>query len=276
MANPIEGQNNFSPRQQSDIYNAGLTVHDESKNRWAYAEALLGGKEPSYVPGYMQRELMAFKIPTIGVVEMYINPQNFTINSKKQISEVRTKGGFVMQYWGEMLDEIRLSGTTGSAGIEGINILRDIYRSEQDSFSSVGAALVNKIQGNLNSLLSNIGSSLSFGRDVNKWLNLNATVRPTLASMAASVELMFQGVTYKGYFKSFSVVERAEQPGVFDYDMMFTSFARRGRRANFMPWHRSPTHGPANSDDFSPNYKELEDGESKRVIEQFLSREGTQ
>jgi len=266
----------INPRDAANLYNAGLTQKNEKVDAFDYAEAILGGKEPSYVPGYLKRELMAFKIPTLGVIQMYINPQNFVINSKKQINEVRTKGGFVMQYWGEMLDEIRLSGTTGTAGIEGINILRDVYRAEQDSFSAVGAALVNKIQGSLNALFSNIGSSLTAGRDVNKWLNLNASVRPTLASMAASVELTFQGVTYKGYFKSFSVTERAEQPGLFDYDMSYFSFARRGKRANFMPWHRSPTHGPANSDDFSPNYKNIaEGGDSKRVLDQFISRRNT-
>lgn len=260
-------------REKAQIYNTGITVKTKRNSPEEYFEDLFSNEPPTYVPGYLQREMMSFHLPTIGIVEMYINPQNFTITSKKQITEVRTKGGYVMQYWGEMLDEIRLAGTTGSSGIEGINILRDIYRSEHKTFSSVSNTLATQLGGGINALLANSTSSSSFGREIGKWLNLSGTTRPTLASLAAGVSLIFQGVVYKGYFKGFTVSEKAEMPGIFDYDMSFFSFARRGLRTNFMPWHRSPRIGPANSDRFTPNYQSVANAQkTDKPINQLLEK----
>jgi hypothetical protein len=68
---------------------------------------------------------------------MYLNPQDFNISEKKIVSSQLTKGGYMVQYWGEELPSVSASGTTGSAGIEGINVLRDIYRHEQIHFRKV-------------------------------------------------------------------------------------------------------------------------------------------
>ncbi len=75
-------------------------------------------------------QIMSWRLPNGSSVKMYINPENFVIRESKQITNTRTKGGFVIQYWGENLTELTLSGTTGSSGVRGINVLRDIYRSE--------------------------------------------------------------------------------------------------------------------------------------------------
>ncbi len=69
--------------------------------------------------------------------QLYINPQTFNITDNKLVQKQLTKGGHLVQYWGEDLTTIALSGTTGSAGIEGINILRDIYRHEQIHYRKV-------------------------------------------------------------------------------------------------------------------------------------------
>src|SRR5580698_2990039 len=74
------------------------------------------------------RELIIFNIPNRGQVQMYINPQSFSMSEKKITKQTRTKGGYIIQYWGEELPEIDIQGTTGSGGIEGINVLRDVYR----------------------------------------------------------------------------------------------------------------------------------------------------
>ena len=69
--------------------------------------------------------------------QLYINPNQFSINERKLINSTLTKGGYSVQYWGEELATISARGTTGSAGIEGINILRDIYRHEQNQYRVV-------------------------------------------------------------------------------------------------------------------------------------------
>ncbi len=69
--------------------------------------------------------------------QLYVNPQSFNVREQKIIKKDLTKGGYAVQYWGEELPTIEVQGTTGSSGIEGINILRDIYRHEQIVFRSI-------------------------------------------------------------------------------------------------------------------------------------------
>mgnify|MGYP001227577900 CR=1 FL=1 len=68
---------------------------------------------------------------------MYINPQSINMREDKIIQKQLTKGGHMVQYWGEELITINAQGTTGSSGIEGINVLRDIYRHEQIQFRKI-------------------------------------------------------------------------------------------------------------------------------------------
>src|SRR6266404_5969472 len=69
------------------------------------------------------RKMMRWLVPEMPIVEMYINPQSVNYGYSKQITETRTKGGYVLQYWGENLTTLNLGGTTGTSGIEGINVL---------------------------------------------------------------------------------------------------------------------------------------------------------
>jgi len=71
---------------------------------------------PEMPTGYRVRELMSWRIPGIGYVEMYVNPRSLTISEKKGITRQRTKGGFIIQYWGEEPISLKIEGTTGSSG----------------------------------------------------------------------------------------------------------------------------------------------------------------
>jgi len=142
---------------------------------------------------------------------MYINPQNLQFTSRKEINRVRTKGGYLAQYWGEDLDAINISGTTGDSGIEGINVLRDMYRSEQ-------LALLKIVQN-----------------------DPNDKRRQSLMQLAASVIMWYQGQGYRGFFTDMSYTESVNRLGLFDYNMTFSVVEFVGsRRRNFLPWHRHP------------------------------------
>lgn len=186
------------------------------------------------------RQIMTWRLPNGSSVQMYINPENFQVRESKQISSVRTKGGFVMQYWGDNLTQLTLSGTTGSSGIKGIQALRDIYRSENKAFELVAITqsrdLLNEIQNGFD--INNAGDAL---RDLGDRLaQRNFVLRPSLASLALSVLLFYQGVQYKGFFTEFSMTESVSKLGLFDYSMTFMATEIRGNRKNFMPWHREP------------------------------------
>ena len=218
-----------------------------------------------------KRNMVSWYLPQTGVVEMYINPQNIKYNNKKHItSPTRTRGGYIMQYWGEELGTVSISGTTGSSGIEGINVLEEIYRNEQicmDAMALAFEAAQNNAPSPLNGfgvLASTIGSVFGIGADsffdqitslVNTGTIDPTTPRPTLASIAFQVEMYWSRMVYHGYFTSMNVNEEANKLGLFDYSMEFTVTQKRGLRLNFMPWHRSATDGPSNSNPvFGPPY----------------------
>lgn len=95
----------------------------------------------SNVDGQIRRNIISWFVPQFGVAQMFINPQNISYANKKLITKDRTKGGFTLQYWGEDLTTINIQGTTGSSGVEGINMLYEIYRAEQYAFDAVGLTL---------------------------------------------------------------------------------------------------------------------------------------
>jgi hypothetical protein len=222
---------------------------------------------PNERTGIAKRNLVRWFLPETGIIEMYINPQSIKYTDKKHIpTPTRTRGGYNIQYWGEELGNLSIRGTTGSSGVEGINVLYDIYRNEQIVFdvlaqaaeaareenTSTGGLLENIIGGE--SVLGSIGSAIGVGVS-DSVLNIleagstNPTAqRMTLASLAFQTEMYWSGWVFRGFFTQMSVDESADKLGLFDYDISFTVTQKRGMRLNFMPWHRSAVNGPSNSD----------------------------
>lgn len=194
-----------------------------------------------------KRNLIRWVLPDRGVVSMFINPANISINRNKNIKSDRTKGGFVVQYWGEDLVDVSLTGTTGSFGVEGIYVLEDIYRNEQNVFnySALNAeAEYEKTSGDIFSdfFMPTLGDALDlismFGESEQ---NIPfAGPKPTLAYYASCVEMYYGASSYHGFFTGFNVTESADQLGWFNYDLKFKATIIKGRRVNYMPWHRSP------------------------------------
>ena len=213
------------------------------------------------------------------IVPFYINPQTFSIQEGKIIKETLTKGGFSIQYWGEQLAVLQVTGTTGSAGIEGINILNAIYKNEVSQFNNIlleralnqdqdfrtalegislgsGQALTS-VSGGLTSILDDFtrngfsgiidGTKSVIDQVTDAALGVaNANpakveLIPSIGAFAVSMILYWQGVKYQGYFSDFKIDETAASQGNFDYQFSFKVTKKAGTRSNFMPWHRSPT-----------------------------------
>lgn len=206
------------------------------------------------------------------IIPVYINPQTFSIQEVKIINESLTKGGYVIQYWGEELPTIQASGFTGSGGIEAVNILRDVYRNEQIQFrnllnsrsdelaalareslndtstATTQAGLTNILDtitnGGFSGIVDGVKSTIEAVTDAALGISQNNPNRveliPSLAAFAVSIDLFWQGEKFRGYFKSFNVEETAQEPGHFNYNFEFKVIKRTGKRTNFMPWHRSP------------------------------------
>jgi hypothetical protein len=209
--------------------------------------------------------------------QLYMNPQSFNIRDQKLVQKSLTKGGYVVQYWGEELTTLDVQGTTGASGVEGINILKDIYRHEQLHYRSVlmnrqrevaaaaaaarqaaeeesydasfggfmlgvadaftGGAVSKTADGLANTVDTLFGTSL--GSDFGGTGGAFKAV-PTLAAFATNIDMYYQGEFFRGYFTSFGVTESAQEPGHFSYSFQFIVTRRSGKRENFMPWHRNP------------------------------------
>jgi hypothetical protein len=75
---------------------------------------------------------------SIDVFEFYVNPQRLNLNYQKKVTEIRTRGGWEIQHWGDELTEIRVEGKSGGTHRKGIlkNINRDTTVSALEQESS--------------------------------------------------------------------------------------------------------------------------------------------
>lgn len=228
----------------------------------ADGSGLPSSKVPAYRNSQLKRNIITWFVPEFGMVRMYVNPNSISYNHKKLISKDKTKGGYTLQYWGEELSQLNISGTTGGAGIEGINVLYEIYRAEQYAFDGTGLSLAanNASQPNLlNSLLGNSGDSQSLlggivggvSGSVSSLLGMDspntalvANSINSLAQLAFTVEMYYNGWVYRGFFESMTINEKADN-FLLEYNMIFNVTQRRGYRLNYFPWSKSATDGPS-------------------------------
>ena len=216
------------------------------------------------VPGQITRNIITWYVPQFGTVQMFINPQNITYQHKKLINKDKTKGGFTLQYWGEELDQLNISGTTGSSGIEGINALYEIYRAEQYAFDATALSMAannaatdvaNNVSVGLGGAIGQVlgGTNLSSGLTGSGILGgvlgldqpgtaLAPQNIPSLASLAFAVEMYYNGWVYRGFFQDMTVTEKADN-FLLDYQMTFMATQRRGYRSNYYAWSESPAYG---------------------------------
>jgi hypothetical protein len=211
---------------------------------------------PPNLDSKMKRNIISWFIPQFGVVNMYVNPSSITYRHKKLITKEKTKGGFTLQYWGEDLTTLDIAGTTGSSGIEGINVLYEMYRAEQLAFDPLGLSLAgNNYSDDISHNLINGAASLVSGNPaiqsaaggllggilgVDSPLNtLAAKNIPTLAQLAFTVEMYYGGWVYRGFFENMTVNEQAND-FLIGYQITFTATQRRGYRTNYFPFSKSP------------------------------------
>lgn len=222
--------------------------------------------------GVIRRNIISWFVPQFGVAQMFINPQNISYANKKLITKERTKGGFTLQYWGEDLTTINIGGTTGSSGIEGINMLYEIYRAEQYAFDAIGLTLAaNNASADIAANLSNnVGGAL--GQFTSTLQPTNTQIGPqpaaaagagllggilglnspnsalstrnitSLAQLAFTVEMYFNGTVYRGYFDSMTHTIRADT-FLIDYRIVFMATQKRGYSTNYFPFQHSANSG---------------------------------
>jgi hypothetical protein len=259
IQNFINQNNSLLSGQDSNLNQSGFALpasYASDGSNLPYSQV------PDNKSATIKRNIITWFVPQFGTVRMFINPSSIGYAYKKLIQKDRTKGGFTLQYWGEDLITLNISGTTGSSGVEGINVLYEIYRAEQYAFDAVGLSInasnasaglasniVNAAGSGLDSLT---GAPLGSGAGIlNDVFGLDSPANtlainnlPSLAQLAFSVEMYYDGWVYRGFFENISFTESASN-FAWEYQITFTATQRRGYRANYFPFHKSARNGPS-------------------------------
>ena len=176
-------------------------------------------------------------MPDTTPVTLLINPNSFNVTCTKKINANFTRGGYVVEDWGDLQDTIQCDGKIGGYYIYGIGLnnfgkrqslsLRNlyelimvyrnngsVYQRNNDSYSVyLQKSQVKKPQ---KKLISNTKIPMK-------------TIPPTIENSnnnrvdsIATVMLFYDSVLYKGSFDEFSIEEDAQTPFNLTYNFMFT------------------------------------------------------
>lgn len=165
---------------------------------------------------------------------MLVNPQNMSISSDKKINSEFSRGGYVIEDWGDMQDIITFTGKIGGYYILnpriGFSGLNRYERSKSLSFKNLmnlfliyrnnGAVfektVKNPERGSQDRLISNSG--LARINDRIPKITQNAKNR---ISYLGDISLSYDNIIYKGSFDDFSIEENADQPYLLNYKFSF-------------------------------------------------------
>lgn len=132
---------------------------------------------------------------------MHHNPQDFKENFVKKTTRIQTFDSYVEFYWGEELDTISCSATTGGFILDDYNGmstgLTTFHRRKTKPYF--------KFQDVLDVYQNNGNKYDEQGRVVSKGF----------------IEMFFDPNTHFGYFEKFDYREEADNPYVFHFDFVF-------------------------------------------------------
>ena len=136
---------------------------------------------------------------------MLINYANLDQSYTSLITETRTLGGFVSEFWGEQLSILSASGQTAMFYNDGGITNRDVKLSE---------AYNNFIR--LVNIYKNNGKDYS-----DEKITLASKANPNRIVSFGTIVMTFIDKEYEGFFESFAIKELADKPFNFEYDFSF-------------------------------------------------------
>lgn len=169
-------------------------------------------------------------------VTFLVNPATLTTALTKKINTTFTRGGYVVETWGDNLDVLNFSGTIGayyvlsnSTAGTGLNrydrsksySFRNlmeiflIYRNNGAVFSELQKNEKNEEYVNESKLIENAGTKTIDN------LNAMKTTKTRIKSVG-DVYLQYDRTLYMGSFDSFSIEEDATKPFTLNYSFSFT------------------------------------------------------
>jgi len=136
---------------------------------------------------------------------MLVNPEEFTLTSKKVINESFTKGGWVIEHWGEELDTLSMNGKTGG------------FYTGNFFFQKLTG--LTRINAHNSAAYQNLMALYMIYK--NNGYNYEKQFDHRRINSVGSVRLYYDWTVYIGSFRSFRILEDAEKPFQFMYSFEF-------------------------------------------------------
>lgn len=138
---------------------------------------------------------------------LHTNPHNLKITHKRNVQQIQTKGGYVIQHWGSDPSEVALEGVsggfqrlyTGVTSITGGPFAQDLGGTRRDTLAYDRFL-------DLLALFHHNGAL--FGPD-------------GLIVLQGSVRMTFNGQEFDGFFSNFSFTEDTSNPFMFKFSAGF-------------------------------------------------------
>jgi len=130
---------------------------------------------------------------------MMINPQNLETAMQQIVTETRTLGGFIQEFWGEQLTTLSASGRTAMFYSDSGLTVNDAKDSE---------AYQNFIR--LVNIYKNNGKVYA-----------DSSITSTRITSVGTVIMTYSEKQYEGFFESFDLKELPDKPYTLDYDFSF-------------------------------------------------------
>lgn len=153
----------------------------------------------------------------VPALTMLINPSNLDITYSPLITETRTLGGFVHEYWGENLTTLSASGKTAMFvdSEDGLTVQKSRTTEAYQYFIS------------LLNIYKNNGKGYFAGIDA----NTAARANPSKLASLGLVIMIYDSNQYDGYFESFTYTEDASMPFNLEYSFSFKAIKILGQLA---------------------------------------------
>jgi hypothetical protein len=150
---------------------------------------------------------------------LHVNPSSMSVSYTKMIERTQTLGGWVEQHWGDGGTQITLEMATGG-----------FMRLTSGLSNITGPSEANMLMAPSSEQAIDYGGTRRETIAYDKYLDMLALfhhngsiydTRGTLA-MQGRIRIMFDGMSWYGWFDSFSVQEEADRPYQFSISAGFT------------------------------------------------------
>lgn len=160
---------------------------------------------------------------TLDDLVLLVNPADLRISGAKSISERFTRGGWVIDKWGDNLDRMSASGSTGAFYVPSTGITNR-YRTDSAAYQGLYSLLIYyKMNGRVFiDSFDKLSRTMSVATSEQGQMNLQRI------KSVGEIQIEYGPVIYIGSFSQFTINDRAEEPYrmfySFEFDIRKTIF----------------------------------------------------